>query len=147
MSTAQKSAAHGKQRADRATYASGRSMTKFAMDTSVVAGAADKLDAIAGDLRGLRLPSPMSVLGVAIPNTPNVTSPIKAASDGADTTVTNAISNCAGQVEAFGALVRVASTTTRDSDEFNATRFDDAGRLPSVAPWNPGNSPTPTGPR
>lgn len=88
----------------------------------------------------------MSVLGQAIPDTPNCASPIKPVAAGADQTVTTSLSNCGGQVEAFGALVRAAKSVTESTDDFNSTRFSDAGALPGVEPWNPGNVPPPSTP-
>ncbi|RPA06190.1 hypothetical protein [Gordonia sp. OPL2] len=72
---------------------------------------------------------------------------MKSVADGADATITKSVSNCGGQVEAFAALVRVASGTTERTDGFNASRFTGAGELPTVAPSDPGNVNRPAPPR
>ncbi|MGV9858988.1 hypothetical protein ACWDTD_10085 [Gordonia sp. NPDC003425] len=121
-------------------------MAKFAMDPGAVTAAATTLDGLAGQIRALTLSTKIATLATAIPDTANVTSPIVPVANGADATVTTAIDHCGGQVEAFGALVRVAATSSVDTDDFNATRFDDAGQLPTVAAWDPGNTKRPAKP-
>ena len=122
-------------------------MTKFSMDIGAVEGAATKVDGLASEIRELELTTKMSSLGTAIPDTPNCSSPIKAVADRADATIGKSLSNCGGQVEAFAALVRVASGTTEGTDDFNASRFTGAGDLPTVAPSDPGNVNRPAPPR
>ena len=115
----------------------------FSINVTRVDEAAGKLDGIAGTIRALRLSTSMATLGTAIPDTPNVVSPVKPVADTADATVSSAVDRCAGQVEAFGALVRVAARTTAETDEFNASRFTGAGDLPSVTAWDPFNQMRP----
>jgi hypothetical protein len=122
-------------------------MTKFSMSIGAVEGAASKVDGLAAEIRNLTLTTKMSTLGTAIPDTPNCSSPMKSVADGADATIAKSVSNCGGQVEAFAALVRVASGTTERTDGFNASRFTGAGELPTVAPSDPGNVNRPTPPR
>lgn len=112
----------------------------FSVDPSQLDAAASKLDGIAGAIRGLKLDSKMSVLGDAMPDTPNCTSAIKKAADTADATVTTSLSHCSGQVEAFGALVREARKVTETTDDENSRWFTDAGKLPTVRPWDPSNT-------
>ncbi|MGC4960944.1 hypothetical protein ACPXCG_17985 [Gordonia sp. DT218] len=122
-------------------------MTKFSMDISAVEGAASKVDGLAAEIRSLTLTTKMSTLGTAIPDTPNCSSPMKSVADGADATITEFVSNCGGQIEAFSALVRVAAGATERTDGFNASRFTGAGDLPTVAPSDPGNVNRPAHPR
>ncbi|WAC57322.1 hypothetical protein [Gordonia sp. SL306] len=119
-------------------------MAIFSVEPGQLSAAAAKLDGLAAEIRELELGTKMSVLGEAIPDTPNCASPITPIAARADQTVATSLSNCGGQVEAFGALVRAAKSVTESTDDFNSTRFSDAGELPSVEPWNPGNVPPPS---